>query len=88
MIVLNLKKMNKDMLSLYDYLGQKAGKKLGLLVGKLAAQYDVLTHTRKVTTKTWNGEINLYPRQFLQDCFYSNDKVRLEYQRIKSTKKR
>tara|TARA_B100000287_G_C20262987_1_gene634786 strand:- start:91 stop:318 length:228 start_codon:yes stop_codon:yes gene_type:complete len=56
-------------ISLFDYLGRKAGPELGLEVATAAAKAGVLTETRYVITKTYKGNVNLYPKAFLDLYF-------------------
>ena len=55
--------------SLYDYLGKPAGAELGLKVATLAGVQKIKVETRLVDTKTYKGEINLYPTEFLDSIF-------------------
>ena len=56
-------------ISLYDYLGRKAGQELGLSVATAAGKAGVTTETRYVETKTYKGDVNLYPKAFLDLYF-------------------
>ena len=67
-------------ISLYDYLGRKAGQELGLSVATAAGKAGVTTETRYVETKTYKGDVNLYPnyirkllRQTLDDAPSTKD---------------
>lgn len=57
------------MLSLYDYLGKAAGKDLGLQVERAARATNTPIERRLVSTATYQGKVNLYPRTFLNRYF-------------------
>ena len=57
------------MMSLYDYLGRPAGSELGQRVAAAAARNRVKYETRHVSTKTYSGDIMLYPKSFLDEFF-------------------
>jgi hypothetical protein len=58
------------MMSLFDYLGHPAGDKLGKAVAKQAEIEQEPYQTRHVKTKSYEGDIMLYRKQFL-DKFFS-----------------
>tara|TARA_Y100001973_G_scaffold17657_1_gene25723 strand:- start:1020 stop:1247 length:228 start_codon:yes stop_codon:yes gene_type:complete len=58
-----------EKISLFDYLGRKAGQELGLSVATAAGKAGVVTETRYVVTKTYKGNVNLYPKAFLDLYF-------------------
>lgn len=58
-----------NMLSLFDYLGRPAGGELGKQVYDAAYQLKVPVETRHVTTKTYTGDVMLYPEGFLKEYF-------------------
>jgi len=62
---------NAEMLSLFDYLGKPAGKELGGEVVKAAMAHSnyIPIKRRYVTTKFYDGEVNLFPREFLNEYF-------------------
>ena len=58
-----------EMISLFDYLGRKAGPELGLQVATAAKKAGVKTDIRELNHKGWTGPINLYPKAFLDLYF-------------------
>lgn len=56
-------------MSLYDYLGRPAGNQLGSEVYRAAKQFDVHVETREVKTRSYQGKVMLYPKQFLDNYF-------------------
>jgi len=62
---------NTEMLSLFDYLGKPAGQELGGEVVKAAMAHSnyIPIKRRYVSTKFYNGEVNLFPREFLNEYF-------------------
>lgn len=63
----------EEFLSLFDYLGKPAGSELGKKVAAEATLKHVPMNTRMVETKTYSGEILLYPRWFLDEYFNKTD---------------
>ena len=61
--------INKNMISLYDYLGRAAGPELGKRVASAAAAKNIPFGSRQVENKAYTGEILLYPKQFLDEFF-------------------
>ena len=62
--------MTKEtMLSLYDYLGHAAGSELGKKVATAAFHAGVITEVKQVTNHSYNGEIRMYPKGFLELYF-------------------
>ena len=57
------------MMSLFDYLGRPAGPEFGQRVAAAAAQNKVKFETRHVSTKTYTGDVMLYPKNFLDNFF-------------------
>ena len=57
------------MISLYDYLGRAAGPELGKRVASAAAAKNIPFSSRYVETKSYTGEILLYPKSFLDEYF-------------------
>ena len=57
------------MISLFDYLGRKAGPELGLQVATAAKKAGVKSDIREFNHKGWKGPINLYPKAFLDLYF-------------------
>ena len=57
------------MLSLYDYLNKPAGAVLGKQVYEQAKREKVEVKTRPIETKTYKGEVMLYPKEFLDNYF-------------------
>ena len=60
-----------EMISLFDYLGRKAGPELGLQVATAAKKAGVKTDIRELNHKGWRGPVQLYPRAFL-DLYFKN----------------
>ena len=61
--------INKNMISLYDYLGRAAGPELGKRVAAAAVAKNIPFGSRQVETKSYTGEILLYPKPFLDEFF-------------------
>ena len=57
------------MMSLFDYLGRPAGSELGQRVAAAAARNKVKYETRHVSTRTYTGDVMLYPKNFLDQFF-------------------
>ena len=57
------------MMSLFDYLGRPAGSELGQRVAAAAARNKVKFETRHVSTRTYTGDVMLYPKNFLDNFF-------------------
>ena len=57
------------MMSLFDYLGRPAGSELGQRVAAAASRNKVKYETRHVSTKTYTGDVMLYPKNFLDNFF-------------------
>jgi hypothetical protein len=57
------------MMSLYDYLGRAAGSELGKEVAKTAAALNETINKRYVKNTSYEGEILLYRREFLDEYF-------------------
>lgn len=56
------------MVSLFDFLGRKAGPEKGLEVATIARENNIfyLTRAREISNPKFTGEVNLYPREFLE----------------------
>jgi len=67
--------MLTNMLSLYDYLGRAAGKKLGLEVAVYARQQSTKIETRQISNPVYTGTVNLYTEEFLLS-FFNNPNYR------------
>ncbi len=67
--------MLTNMLSLYDYLGRAAGKKLGLEVAVYARQQSTKIETRQISNPVYIGTVNLYTEEFLLS-FFNNPNYR------------
>jgi hypothetical protein len=59
----------EKMLSLYDYLGKAAGSKLGKQVADYAKLRKAKCSSRYVSNPAYTGEILLYTKEFLDECF-------------------
>lgn len=58
-----------NMMSLYDYLGHAAGKKLGLEVNTVAIKLQETIQERYVENPAYRGNVHLYRREFLDEYF-------------------
>ena len=54
--------MEKEMLSLYDYLGRAAGPDLGEEVAKAATAEKIKISAKYVSNPKYSGEILMYPK--------------------------
>jgi hypothetical protein len=61
--------MSTTMMSLYDYLGRAAGPQLGQQVAAAASQNKVKMETRRVSNRSYTGDVLLYPKAFLDQFF-------------------
>lgn len=59
----------QEFMSLYDYLGQPGGRKLGREVYAAAKAGNEPVEERKVATQKYNGRVLLYRRSFLENYF-------------------
>ncbi len=66
--------MEDQMMSLFDYLGRPAGGELGKQVYDAAYQLKVPVETRHVQTKTYTGDVMIYPEGFLKEYFESKQR--------------
>lgn len=64
-----------DFISLYDYLGQAAGSRLGKQVADYAAKKRVPHQVRYVSNPKYSGEIMLYPPEFLEEYFTREEEI-------------
>jgi len=58
-----------EMMSLYDYLGRPAGSKLGEQVAAYATLRKAKFGTRTIDNPSYQGEVMLYTKEFLDECF-------------------
>jgi hypothetical protein len=58
-----------NMISLFEYLGKAAGGHLGKEVYLAARAKNVNYSQRKVSTKTYTGDVMIYPKSFLDEYF-------------------
>jgi len=58
--------------SLYDYLGRAAGSQLGKQVAEAAVRDRIKIQTRQVSNPKYQGEIMLYPSDWLTKYFNPN----------------
>jgi ABC-type proline/glycine betaine transport system substrate-binding protein len=58
-----------EMLSLYDYLGRAAGKKLGEQVAAYAKLRKARFGTKSVSNPAYQGYVMVYTKRFLDECF-------------------
>jgi hypothetical protein len=61
-----------EMLSLYDYLGRAAGADLGKEVATQAAKEKVGFKTKTIKNPYYEGEVMMYPKNFL-DKYFGDD---------------
>jgi hypothetical protein len=61
--------MEKQMLSLYDYLGRAAGPELGKEVFKFAKNLNSEIAIREVSNSKYTGKVTLYPKYVLDMYF-------------------
>jgi hypothetical protein len=66
--------METQTMSLFEYLGKAAGKELGAQVAKAAVKQRIPTVLRYVSTETYVGNVNLYPKSFL-DSYFNNESI-------------
>jgi ABC-type proline/glycine betaine transport system substrate-binding protein len=64
-----LNKQTTEMLSLYDYLGHAAGKKLGEQVAAYAKLRKAKFGTKSVSNPAYQGHVMIYTKRFLDECF-------------------
>ena len=55
--------------SLYDHLGKAAGGQLGKQVAEAAVRDGVKIQTRQVSNPKYEGEVMLYPSDWLENYF-------------------
>jgi hypothetical protein len=61
-----------EMISLYDHLGKAGGKELGARVTASATSMGVPLDTRYVKNPVYEGNVVLYPANFLKLYFQAN----------------
>ena len=64
-----LNKQQPEMLSLYDYLGRAAGRKLGEQVAAYAKIRKARYGTKEVSHHGYQGIVQTYTKTFLDECF-------------------
>jgi hypothetical protein len=64
-----MEEQKPHMMSLYDYLGRAAGPELGKQVAETAAKLQETINKRYVKNPSYEGEILLYRREFLDEYF-------------------
>jgi hypothetical protein len=67
-----------EYLSLYDYLGKAAGEELGLEVSMAAKQAGIEIGTKQISNPKYTGEIQMYPKEFLEFYFREPDSIHME----------
>ena len=67
-----------EYLSLYDYLGKAAGEELGLEVSMAAKQAGIEIGTKQISNTKYTGEIQMYPKEFLEFYFREPDSIHME----------
>jgi len=65
----NMSNNQVEMLSLYDYLGRAAGKKLGEQVAAYAKLRKARFGTKSVSNPAYQGHVMVYTKRFLDECF-------------------
>ena len=68
---------NKNILSLYEYLGHAAGPILGKKVAQSAIKSNIQISSHEVNNNKYTGKILKYPKQFLEDYFQKNPTTKL-----------
>jgi hypothetical protein len=68
-----MSKFKQEMMSLYDYLGRAAGNQLGEQVAAYATLRKTKHAMRYVSTKTYQGYVMLYTKEFLDEYFKAKD---------------
>jgi len=71
--------MDNTLMSLYDYLGKAAGKKLGGEVNETAKRRRIPINTRQVSNPKYEGVVLLYPKWFLDEFFKKEDDDELPF---------
>ena len=59
----------QKMMSLFDYLNKPAGMDLGGKVYATAKKANIPIVTKEVKTKNYEGQVMMYPVEFLQEYF-------------------
>jgi hypothetical protein len=67
-----------EYLSLYDYLGKAADEELGLEVSMAAKQAGIEIGTKQISNPKYTGEIQMYPKEFLEFYFREPDSIHME----------
>ena len=67
-----------EYVSLYDYLGKPAGEKIGLEVATSARSQGIETQTRQISNPKFEGEVLLYPKDFLELYFREPDSIHMD----------
>ena len=67
--IVNVKEMENNYMSLFDFLGKPAGGELGLEVCKEAMRQDIKMEQREISNKKYTGKVMLYPEAFLKEYF-------------------
>lgn len=62
-------KNSEQFVSLFEYLGRPAGSALGKQVAEAATANKIPMQTRQITTKTYSGQVMLYPENWLIGYF-------------------
>ena len=61
--------MDKNFISLFDYLGKPAGPELGKRVSEYAISKKVPYSISPISNPKYQGNVMLYPREFLDEFF-------------------
>lgn len=68
----NLREKTPVFLSLFDYLGFPAGFDLGRKVYEIASKRQEVILNRPVNTKSYQGSVRVYRKQFLEEILTKN----------------
>lgn len=63
--------MEEELISLYDYLGHKAGSELGASVAKCAVANKEKIGNKQVENPGYTGKVLTYRKEFLNNYFYT-----------------
>jgi hypothetical protein len=66
---MEVKQVQEEMVSLFDFLGHAAGASLGAAVYGVANRTKEKVETREIKTKTYTGKVMLYRKSFLDEYF-------------------
>jgi hypothetical protein len=64
---------NEPMVSLFDFLGSRAGLDLGGEVYKAAKQSNIFTSSKTIHNNCYQGKVTTYPHSFLKLFFLTKE---------------